>query len=84
MYWLTSGDTPDGRLRNSFISVLKDVEAELSATKGGFFLGDKVSLVDMMFAPFLERMCASMLFFKGFQIRVSPGEKTNFPAVNRW
>ncbi|KAL7524122.1 hypothetical protein ACHAXR_001421, partial [Thalassiosira sp. AJA248-18] len=27
---------------------------------------------------------ASMLFFKGFQIRVAPGDKTDFPAVNRW
>ena len=84
MYWLTSGDSPDGRLRDNFIGVLEDVEAELSATTGGFFLGDQVSLVDMMFAPFLERMCASLLFFKGFQIRVAPGERTNFPAVNRW
>eukprot|EP00571_Detonula_confervacea_P012704 CAMPEP_0172298612 /NCGR_PEP_ID=MMETSP1058-20130122/1186_1 /TAXON_ID=83371 /ORGANISM="Detonula confervacea, Strain CCMP 353" /LENGTH=535 /DNA_ID=CAMNT_0013007893 /DNA_START=14 /DNA_END=1618 /DNA_ORIENTATION=+ len=83
MYWLTSGDS-GGRLRDGFVSVLNDVEAELSATKGGFFLGEKVSLVDMMFAPFLERMCASMLFYKGFQMRVSPGEETEFPAVNRW
>jgi len=84
MYWLTSRDASDGRLREQFISVLDDVEAELSATKGGFFLGKKVSIVDMMFAPFLERMCASLLFFKGFQIRVAPGESTNFPAVNAW
>ncbi|KAL7553342.1 hypothetical protein ACHAWF_016626, partial [Thalassiosira exigua] len=84
MYWLTSGDGPNGRLRDNFVSVLNEVEMELSATKGGFFLGEKVSIVDMMFVPFLERMCASMLFFKGFQIRVAPGEKTDFPAVNRW
>ncbi|KAL9181493.1 hypothetical protein ACHAXT_010298 [Thalassiosira profunda] len=84
MSWLTSGDSPNGRLRGNFVSVLNDVEAELSATKGGFFLGNKVSIVDMMFLPFLERMAASMLYFKGFQIRVAPGEKTDFPAVNRW
>jgi glutathione S-transferase len=84
MSWLTSGDSSDGRLRYNFISVLNEVESELSATKGGFFLGGGASLVDFMFAPFLERMCASMLYFKGFQIRVAPGEKTNFPAVNRW
>jgi glutathione S-transferase len=84
MSWLTSGDSPDGRLRHNFISVLNEVESELSATKGGFFLGDRASVVDFMFAPFLERMSASMLYFKGFQIRVAPGEETNFPAVNRW
>jgi glutathione S-transferase len=84
MSWLTSGDSPNGRLRDYFISVLNEVDSELSATNGGFFLGEKASVVDVMFAPFLERMCASMLYFKGFQIRASPGEKSNFPAVNRW
>lgn len=84
MYWLTSGDGAGGRLQQGFVSVLNEVESELSATKGGFFLGEKVSIVDMMFAPFLERICASMLYFKGFQIRVALGEKTDFPAVNRW
>lgn len=84
MYWLTSRDTPDGRMRNNFISTLIEVENALTASSGGFFLGDKVSIVDAMFAPFLERMCASLLYFKGFQIRVANGETTNFPAVNRW
>lgn len=81
MSWLTSGGE---RLRKKFISALNEVETELSATEGGFFLGETVSLVDMMFAPFLERICASLLYFKGYQIRVAPGEKTKFPGVNRW
>jgi glutathione S-transferase len=29
-----------------------------------FFLGDKVSIVDCMFAPFLERMAASIPYYK--------------------
>ena len=82
MYWLTSGGK---NLRTNFIAVLNDVEGELAAAKGGdFFLGEKVSIVDMMFMPFLERMCASLLYYKGFCIRVPPGERTDFPAVNRW
>jgi glutathione S-transferase len=84
MYWLTSRDTPDGDRRMNFISTLIEVEDALTATKGGFFLGEQVSIVDAMFAPFLERMCASLLYFKGFQIRVANGETTNFPAINRW
>lgn len=84
MYWLTSRDTPDGRMRENFVATLVEVENALTATSGGFFLGGQVSIVDAMFAPFLERMCASMLYFKGFQIRVANGEKTNFPAINRW
>ena len=84
MAWLTQRDSSNGRLRGYFISTLNDVETELAAIDGGFFLGKQVSVVDFMFAPFLERMCASMLYFKGFQIRVAPGESTDFPAINRW
>jgi len=42
--------------------------------------------VDIQFTPFLERMAASLLFFKGFQIRV-PKDQYNtclFPHVNKW
>lgn len=84
MSWLTSRDSTEGRLRDNFVSVLNMVEAELSSTKGGFFLAENVSMVDFMFMPFLERMCASMLYFKGFLMRVAPGEQTNYPALNRW
>ena len=81
MYWLTGSE----RSKESFIKVLKEVESELSSSKGGdFFLGNDVSIVDFMFAPFLERIVASMVFFKGYQIRVAPGEKTEFKAVNKW
>jgi glutathione S-transferase len=84
MYWLTSYDR-NGGLKEGFVSTLMEVERELQSVNGrGFFLGDRVSVVDCMFAPFLERMAASMLYFKGFQIRVAEGEKTDFPAVNRW
>lgn len=84
MYWLTSYDR-NGGLKEGFISTLMEVERELQIANGrGFFLGDEFSVVDAMFAPFLERMAASMLYFKGFQIRVAPGEQTNFPFVNQW
>jgi len=84
MYWLTSYDR-NGGLKEGFISTLTEVEKELQCANGeGFFLGDKVSVVDAMFAPFLERMAASLLYFKGFQIRVAKGEKTDFPGVNKW
>ncbi len=81
MYWLTGSD----RSKQNFISVLREVDTELSNSVGGdFFLGKDVSIVDFMFAPFLERMAASMIFFKGYQIRVAPGEKIEFKAVNKW
>jgi glutathione S-transferase len=80
MYWLTGSS----RSKGGFIDVLKQVENELNASQGDFFLGDEVSLVDCMFAPFLERMAASLIFFKGYQIRVAKGEKTEFPCINKW
>jgi len=84
MSWLTGGWDQDGS-KAKFMTVLRDVEAELSDSKDGdFFLGKDVSIVDMMFAPFLERMVASLLFFKGYQIRVCAGQDTEFVAVNKW
>lgn len=80
MYWLTGSSMSKG----NFINVLNEVEDELQKSDGDFFLGDDMSLVDCMFAPFLERMAASMIFFKGFQIRVAPGERTDYPAINKW
>ena len=81
MYWLTGSE----RSKGNFVRVLNEVESVLKTTKGGdFFMGEKVSLVDFMFAPFLERMCASMIFFKGFQIRVAKGQRTDYPAINKW
>jgi glutathione S-transferase len=78
MYWLTSGVNKDG-----FIDTLKRVESELSR-RGPFFLGKEVSTVDLQYAPFLERMAASLLYYKGFKIRAAPGEKNPYPAINRW
>ena len=80
MGWLTAGYGKD-----RFIDVLNEVESELQSSKGGdFFMGGDVTLVDFMFAPFLERMAASLIYFKGYQFRVAKGAKTEFPAINKW
>ena len=80
MSWLTAGYGRDG-----FIQVLHEVESELKSSEGGdFFMGKDVSLVDFMFAPFLERMAASLIYFKGYQFRVADGASTDFPAINKW
>ena len=80
MNWLTGSSQSKG----SFINVLNEVENELRSVDGDFFLGKDVSLVDCMFAPFLERIAASMIYFKGFKVRVPPGEKTDYTAINKW
>jgi glutathione S-transferase len=83
MYWLTGSDSKGGK--KSFCEVLNEVESELKVAKSGdFFMGQHVSLVDFMFAPFLERMCASLLYYKGFQIRAPPGLATAYPLINKW
>ena len=87
MYWLTSGGDAE-RLQAMFEETLNTVEKALQASEGSFFLGNSLTIVDVQFAPFLERMAASLLYFKGFQMRVAPGQKSNnnnnFPAINRW
>jgi glutathione S-transferase len=83
MYWLTSGDDSGGRLQKQFVDVLNEVENALTAG-GPFFLGKEVAMVDFMFAPFLERIAASIIYYKGFPIRVADGKKTDFPGVNKW
>ena len=71
------------RARSSFKSVLSRVESALATSPSGdFFLGDEVSLVDLLFAPFFERTVASLPFFKGFLIRAAPGAATNpYPSL---
>jgi glutathione S-transferase len=83
MFWLT-GRSGAARAKQEFVNVLQVVDGILQKADGPFFLGQDISLVDVQFAPFLERMAASLLFFKGFKIRVSPGERTDFPGINSW
>ena len=49
------------------------VEQQLGAAGGPFFLGRELSLVDIVFAPFLERIAASIAYYKGFIVRGQVG-----------
>ena len=82
MYWLT-GNGGD-RAKKEFVGVLEEVERVLQAADGPFFLGKSFTQVDVQFTSFLERMAASLLFYKGFMIRVPKGADTPYPAVNAW
>ena len=55
------------------------VDAELGVADGPFFL-PTFSLVDCTFAPFLERIAASILYYKGFVVR---GDG-RWPNLERW
>jgi glutathione S-transferase len=82
MQWLTGNGGE--RAKRDFVEVLQDVEIALSKSSGPFFLGNDISQVDVMFTPFLERMAASLLYYKGFMMRVPPDVKTDYPNLNKW
>jgi glutathione S-transferase len=82
MYWLTGNG--GNRAKSEVQQVLTDVEGALQKADGPFFMGKDITLVDVQFSSFLERMAASLLFYKGFQIRVAKGEPTEFPNLNAW
>lgn len=76
--WL--GSTDGGASRINMESLLKRVDAELAVAEGPFFLGGELTLVDCMFAPFLERMAASLPYYKGLVVRRNPA----LPNLERW
>eukprot|EP00633_Aureoumbra_lagunensis_P009768 CAMPEP_0197322712 /NCGR_PEP_ID=MMETSP0891-20130614/70063_1 /TAXON_ID=44058 ORGANISM="Aureoumbra lagunensis, Strain CCMP1510" /NCGR_SAMPLE_ID=MMETSP0891 /ASSEMBLY_ACC=CAM_ASM_000534 /LENGTH=475 /DNA_ID=CAMNT_0042815169 /DNA_START=1040 /DNA_END=2470 /DNA_ORIENTATION=+ len=64
--WLTGGETN----KQIFVRTLDAVENALAQSKDGpFFLGNRFSFIDLMYAPFLERMAASLAYFKGFIVK---------------
>lgn len=54
--------------RDQFLRTVKDVEASLSQTPGPFFL-DPFSAGDIIFVPYVERMHASLYYYKGYSLR---------------
>jgi len=54
--------------REQFIKAVVKVEAALSKTPGPFFLSD-FSTADIIFTPYVERMNASLYYYKGYSLR---------------
>ena len=50
--------------KRNFISRMDEVDMELGKEEGPYFLGWGFSLVDCVFAPFLERIVASIPYYK--------------------
>ena len=59
------------RARAAFCSAMDSVDSALSQIggEGPFLLGSELSMGDIVWAPFLERQNASLLFWKGFKLR---------------
>ncbi|MEB3318109.1 MAG: glutathione S-transferase [Cyanobacteriota bacterium] len=54
------------------------MESALEARGGPFFLGDALTTADLVFVPYVERMNASLAYYKGFLLR------WEHPAIHRW
>jgi glutathione S-transferase len=70
-YWLcypTRSPREEQRHREQFRQVVAEVEAALSLTPGPFFL-DTFSTADVVFTPYVERMHASLYYYKGYSMR---------------
>ena len=70
--WLCSpsrGAADDARARRRFEDVAATVERALAAHGGPFFLGARLTTPDVVFAPYVERMNASLFYYKGFALR---------------
>ncbi|MCC3409274.1 MAG: glutathione S-transferase family protein [Microcoleus sp. PH2017_10_PVI_O_A] len=54
--------------RKQFISVVAQVEAALASTPGPYFLAE-FGTADVIFTPYVERMNASLYYYKGYSMR---------------
>ena len=78
--WLCSpGLSPrqEALAQDAFVRMAAVMEDSLMATPGPFLL-ERFSSADVVTIPYLERMGASLAYYKGFLLR------KQFPAINRW
>lgn len=66
-------------LQTEFEAKLEDIEQFLAKYPGDYFM-EEFSLVDIMYAPHLNRIASNMPVYVGYQIRGSE----RFPNLNRW
>lgn len=82
--WLcypASSSRQEQRNREQFIQVVDQVEKALGSTPGPYFL-DEFGIVDVIFTPYVERMNASLYYYKGYSMREeNPRFKAWFEAM---
>lgn len=69
--WLcypTRSARQDQANRQQFVEVVAKVEAALAATPGPYFL-EEFGTADLVFTPYVERMNASLYYYKGYSLR---------------
>jgi glutathione S-transferase len=82
--WLcypTRSPGQDQRNKEQFIGVVGKVEEALSRTPSPYFL-EEFSTADVVFTPYVERMNASLYYYKGYSMREeNPGFSAWFDAM---
>ena len=64
--------------RSQFQRFASAMEQALRATPGAFLLGQELSTADLVFVPYVERMSASLAYYKGFVLR------QEHPLIGAW
>ncbi|MGC1392665.1 MAG: glutathione S-transferase family protein [Coleofasciculaceae cyanobacterium] len=69
------------RHKEQFIKVVEKVEFALASTPGPYFLAE-FGTADLIFTPYVERMNASLYYYKGYSLREdNPGFAAWFDAM---
>ena len=78
--WLCYPHSPssDAAAGHQFRRVAEAMEQALEARGGPFLLGAELSTADVVFVPYVERMNASLAYYKGYLLR------QRHPAIDRW
>ena len=64
--------------RSQFQSVARKLEQEMNQQSGPWLDPEGPGSVDLVFVPYVERMNASLAYYKGFRLR------QEHPAIDRW
>jgi glutathione S-transferase len=82
--WLcypSNSPAQEKRNREQFVKTVEMVEEALANTPSPYFL-DQFSIVDVIFTPYVERMNASLYYYKGYSLREeNPGLSAWFDAM---
>ena len=79
--WLCSpglNTRQQNQARKQFQAVARRLEQELNRHSGPWLRGPTPETVDLIFVPYVERMNASLAYYKGFRLR------HEHPAIDRW
>lgn len=71
------GASAEGQAAQAFDRLAAAMAEALLANPGPFLLGE-ISTADLVFVPYLERMNASLTYYKGYLLRC------RHPAIDRW